>query len=333
MATRRVTINMVANFARVSRQTVSNVINAPHLVRDETRQKVRDAIAALGYKPNEAARTLRLGRSRLLAALIDNTDDDAGYVETSRFLEGLIQAAARPGFYFVVYGVADLDAELYTYKDLQASYQPAGFVLSSRRHLDVRTKWLLDHGVPFVIFGRPADGLRRCHWVDIDDSFGIAEITRHLIRDGHRRIAFIDRADDSTSDEGTRRTGWARSMLDAGEELIGLERRVEDRIDQGERAAADLLGAPHPPTALVCGSDALAAGALRACATAAPATVVTGYGNTSVAAALGLTSVDRRIAQAAARCVDVLTGLLDGHDGESARQILLKPRIVLRAGG
>ncbi|MEV0156320.1 LacI family DNA-binding transcriptional regulator [Micromonospora sp. NPDC050686] len=328
VATRRATINMVADIACVSRQTVSNVINAPHLVRDETRQRVVDAIATLGYQPNEAARTLRVGRSRLLAVLIDKTDHDADRIESSQFLEGLVQAAERSSFHFMMHGATELN----TYKDLQTSYRPAGFVLSSTRHWKVRTEWLVESDVPFVAFGRPPDGLRHSHWVDFDDSAGVAEITRHLFLAGHRRIAFVDRADDATNGESARRTGWAQSMLEGGEELVGLERRVTNGIAHGERAAADLLGTPRPPTAIVCGSDSLAAGALRACAAAAPATVVTGYGNTPLAAALGFTSVDRRIAHAATHCVDILTGLIEGEDRMPVRQVMLKPRIVLRAG-
>ena len=70
-----VTIATVARHAKVSRQTVSNVLNAPDLVRAETRDRVRAAIDELGYRTNLAARQMRTGRSRLIAVRIDPVRD------------------------------------------------------------------------------------------------------------------------------------------------------------------------------------------------------------------------------------------------------------------
>ncbi|MDI5943925.1 LacI family DNA-binding transcriptional regulator [Micromonospora sp. DH15] len=74
----KVTISTVAAHARVSRQTVSNVLNAPHIVREETRLRVQEAITELGYRANQAARQMRTGRSRLIAVRIEPTRDGIG---------------------------------------------------------------------------------------------------------------------------------------------------------------------------------------------------------------------------------------------------------------
>ena len=92
----KVTIATVAEHANVSRQTVSNVINSPHIVREETRRRVEEAIAALGYRANQAARQMRTGRSRLLAVRIEPTRDGINGSVLDRFLHGLTFAAAAP---------------------------------------------------------------------------------------------------------------------------------------------------------------------------------------------------------------------------------------------
>src|SRR5262245_55199650 len=126
----KVTIATVAAHANVSRQTVSNVLNTPHLVREETRARVREAIAALGYRANQAARLMRTGRSRLLAVRIEPTRDGINGTVLDRFLHGLTEAAALAGYRILLYTAADDPAEIATYDDLLATYELDGFVLT-----------------------------------------------------------------------------------------------------------------------------------------------------------------------------------------------------------
>ncbi len=81
-----------------------------------------------------------------------------------------------------------------------------------------------------------------------------------------------------------RREGWAAAVREAGGDPTGLERRVPDGVAEGERAAADLL-AEAGPTALVCASDSLALGALRAAAAQGTANAVGTRDTASAAAA------------------------------------------------
>src|ERR687889_364769 len=125
----KVTIATVARLAQVSRQTVSNVINAPHIVREETRRRVEEAIAELGYRANQAARLMRTGRSRLIAVRIEPTRDGINGWVLDRFLHGLTEAAAALGYRVMLYTAAGHDQELRTYEDLLAAYDLDGFVL------------------------------------------------------------------------------------------------------------------------------------------------------------------------------------------------------------
>jgi DNA-binding LacI/PurR family transcriptional regulator len=338
----KTTITTVARHARVSRQTVSNVLNAPHLVRDETRARVLASIEVLGYRASQAARQMRTGRSRLIAVRIEPTRDGINGSVLDRFLHGLTETASTAGYRVVLYTAADDAGEIATYDELLASHDLDAFVLTSTHRGDIRTAWLAGHDVPFVTFGRPwgaqpepgrggghparqHGGAAEPHaWVDVDGAAGTAAATGHLLAAGHRRVGFIGwPAGSGVGDD--RRAGWQDAMGRAGLDVAGLSAGTSDGIDQGERAARDLLALPDPPTAIVCASDSLGLGARRVCG------AVTGFDDTAVAAATGMTSVSQPLPEAAGRCVQLLRRLLD-RDGppDTPEQVLLAPRLIVR---
>lgn len=331
----KVTIATVAREAGVSRQTVSNVINAPEVVREETRERVREAIASLGYRVNQAARQMRTGRSRLLAVRIEPARDGINGSVLDRFLHGLTDAAALAGYRVMLYTAADDTDEIATYDDLLSSYDLDGFVLTSTHHGDPRTSWLAERSIPFVTFGRPWGAPETHSWVDVDNAAGTAAATRRLIDAGHTRIGFLGWPAGSGVGDA-RRAGWASTMTDAGLPTEGLDREVIDGVDTGAAAARSLTDA----TALVCASDSLALGALRT-GSAVPertgkapgprrARAVIGFDDTAVAQAIGLTSVSQPLSEAAARCMDLLVALLDGRAPKIPTTLLLTPSLVVR---
>ncbi|WP_405092930.1 LacI family DNA-binding transcriptional regulator [Micromonospora sp. NBC_01392] len=323
----KVTIATVARHAQVSRQTVSNVLNAPHIVREDTRRRVREAIAALGYRANQAARQMRTGRSRLIAVRIEPTRDGINGSVLDRFLHGLTETADATGYRVMLYTARHDDDEITTYDDLLGAYELDAFVLTGTKHRDPRTAWLAERKVPFVTFGRPWDTPEAHPWVDVDGAAGTAQATRHLLAAGHRRIAFLGwPAGSGVGDD--RRAGWRTTMAEVGLDGAAPDRATEDGIAEGEREARALLALDAPPTALVCASDSLALGAWQAARDAGTDVAVVGFDDTPVAAAVGLSSVSQPLGEAAARCVELLTGLLDGQQRDP--QLLLDPSLVLR---
>ncbi|WP_319458944.1 LacI family DNA-binding transcriptional regulator [Micromonospora sp. RTP1Z1] len=323
----KVTIATVARHAQVSRQTVSNVLNAPHIVRDETRRRVQEAIAELGYRANQAARQMRTGRSRLIAVRIEPTRDGINGSVLDRFLHGLTETADAAGYRVMLYTATGDDQEIATYDDLLGAYELDGFVLTGTDHGDPRTAWLAGRGVPFVTFGRPWDAPESHPWVDVDGAAGTAQATSRLLANGHRRIAFIGWPEGSGVGDD-RRAGWRTTLTAAGLDPDGLHRETEDGVAHGERLMRDLLATPEAPTGVVCASDSLALGALKAVRAVAARAAVIGFDDTPVAAAVGLTSVSQPLAAAAASCVELLTGVLDGHPTDP--HVLLQPALVLR---
>ncbi|GAA5044537.1 DNA-binding LacI/PurR family transcriptional regulator [Thermocatellispora tengchongensis] len=341
---KKVTIATVARYAGVSRQTVSNVLNTPEVVREETRRRVHEAVEALGYRANQAARQMRTGRSRLIATRIEPTRDGINGSVLDRFLHGLTEAAAGSGYRVILYTAADDEAEIATYEDLLGAYTPDAFVLASTHHGDARTSWLAARGMPFVTFGRPWDALDAHTWVDVDGAAGTEEATGHLLGSGHRRVAFLGWPEGSGVGDD-RRSGWARAMAAAGLDVAGLAYVCEDRVAEAEAAVRGMLGAGEPPTAIVCASDSLALGAFQAARAANPdaPVAVCGFDDTPVARAVGLTSVSQPLEEAAAHCVRLLTRQIAGEDvdgqntggqqedGAAApERVLLRPSLVVR---
>jgi DNA-binding LacI/PurR family transcriptional regulator len=321
----RVTITTVARHAHVSVQTVSNVLNSPHLVRPETQQRVRDAISELGYRANQAARQMRTGRSRLIAVRIDPEHDGINGSILDRFLHGLAQTAAPARYRVLLYEAGDDAAEIATFDDLLSAYDLDGFVLTSTHHGDPRTSWLAERDVPFVTFGRPWDALDRHPWVDVDGAVGTAAATEHLIREGHQRIGFLGWPTGSGVGDD-RREGWATAMAAAGLPTGELTTYTADAVDEGEAAARELM---DRVTALVCSSDSLALGALRVVGDKP----VIGFDDTPVAQAVGLSSVAQPLPDAARHCVRLLAELLDAPTAARRTQdtqVLLTPSLVIR---
>ncbi|MGW5718425.1 LacI family DNA-binding transcriptional regulator [Amycolatopsis sp. NPDC003865] len=343
----RPTLNSVAEAAAVSRQTVSNVINSPEVVSPETRERVLAAIERLGYRPNTAARQMRTTRSQIIGLCIPPSGNGVSGVVLDQFLHSLTATAERYDHRIMLFTAADDEAETRAYADLIASVGIDGFVLTNTHHDDLRTRWLLERELPFVTFGRPWGAEDTHPWVDVDGAAGTRLATDHLVRQGHRRIAFVGWPEGSGSGDD-RRAGWAAGLAAAG---LGEGPRVAvfDGVEGGRSAAARLLDAGGPagssgsaadlpgagvPTAFVCASDSLALGVAaelrdRGIRPGADAAVI-GFDDTPTAAVLGLSSVAQPIADVAAECVRQLRTALRGGAGAEPATTLFTPHLVLR---
>jgi DNA-binding LacI/PurR family transcriptional regulator len=332
--TARATLESVAQRAGVSRQTVSNVLNAPHLVRAETTDRVRSAIDELGYRPSSAARQLRTGRSRVLGLRLEPVHDGINGAVLDRFLHALTETAQARGYRVMLFTAPDDEREIAQYSELLDTADLDAFVLTSTHRDDARAAWLAERDVPFVTFGRPwgtADG--GAHpWVDVDGSAGTRAAVEHLRQLGHERIAYLGWPDGSDVGED-RASGWAAAMVDAGHDgalLRRLHARVPDGVAAGAQATERVL-ADAAPTAVVCASDSLALGALTVARSQGTHLAVVGFDDTPVAAAVGLTSVAQPLTEAAHRSLDLLLDQLDGTGGTRSHQVLLAPHLVERA--
>lgn len=335
------TLADVAERAGVSRQTVSNAINNPDLLRPETLARVQDAIHALGYLPNRAARHLRTRASHLIGLRMSPAQEFTANAAMDRFVHALVEEAREAGYHLLLFSggpgkpettAADL---VRGYDDLLRSTAVDAFIVTDTYLGNPQTRWLSERRAPFVAFGRPWEDPDATHpWVDVDGAAGVALATDHLVERGHERIAWIGWAESSFIGQD-RRSGWERAMAAAGRSTDGLAVAVADTVTAGREAGAALLDSAHP-SAIVCASDTLAVGVLHTLAERGlhPGRdiAVVGFDDSQVAQVVpgGLTSVRQPLEQVALELVRALEALLTRESYDAAAGVLLTPTLAVR---
>ncbi|HET6294949.1 MAG TPA: LacI family DNA-binding transcriptional regulator [Kribbella sp.] len=260
MATR---LSDVAARAGVSVKTVSNVINDyPHITA-QTRSKVEAAIAALDYKPNLSARSLRKGRSDFIALAIPE-------MASPYFAElgaAISRAAKKRGITVLIDQTeGELAAEKLVLDGMRGQLID-GIIFSPITTTPAKIA-LADTAKPLLLLGERHAGGTFDH-VAVDSVQASFDATTHLISIGRRRIAAIGVGGGAGT--GTvRRKGYRKALKAAGLphdpalELAGTGYHRED----GAASMRSLLELPEPPDAVFCFNDLLALGALRTLAEA-----------------------------------------------------------------
>ena len=343
------TLATVAAEAGVSRQTVSNALNSPELLRPETLERVQEAIERLGYSPNRAARNLRTRSSHLIGLKVAPAVEDSANALMDRFLHSLVESTRDAGYHVLLFtGSAEQPAPngaasqngvqpdpLSGYDELLRSAAVDAFLVTDTYLGNPQAVWLEERGVPFVAFGRPWGDPRARHpWVDVDGRAGVMLAVDHLVERGHRRIAWVGWQKGSYIGED-RRSGWTDRMHEHGLSTSRLSARGDDTLDFGRRAAHALLDSEQP-TAFVCASDTLAMGVLRAFydrnLRPGPELSVVGFDDSLAAQVTppGLTSVRQPLEQVAVEIVRLLGDLL-AHNPILELGRTLTPTLSVRA--
>jgi DNA-binding LacI/PurR family transcriptional regulator len=337
----------VAEEAGVSRQTVSNALNNPELLRPDTLERVREAIDVLGYSPNRAARNLRTRSSHLIGLRVDRVVEGTANATMDRFLHSLVESSKDAGYHVLLFssgvdegdgaddGVLVAEDPIAGYDDLLRATAVDAFVVTDTYRGNPQAGWLEERGAPFVAFGRPWDAPTAAHpWVDVDGRTGVMLAVDHLVERGHERIAWVGWQKTSFIGED-RRTGWADAMHGHGLSTSRLSARGDDTVAFGLRAALALLD-QEQPTAFVCVSDTVAMGVLHALGqrglAAGRDVAVVGFDDSLAAqvAPPGLTSVRQPLEQVAVEIVELLGRRLSHKPIEEPGR-LLAPTLTVRA--
>jgi DNA-binding LacI/PurR family transcriptional regulator len=340
------TLATVAQEAGVSRQTVSNALNSPHLLRPETLERVRRAVDSLGYSPNRAARSLRTRSSHLIGLRVDRVVEGTANATMDRFLHSLVESSKDVGYHVLLFssgvdagdgaddGLADDARAIAGYDDLLRSTAVDAFVITDTYRGNPQAGWLERRGAPFVAFGRPWDEPAAVHpWVDVDGRTGVMLAVEHLVERGHERIAWVGWQKTSFIGED-RRTGWTDAMHGRGLSTSRLSARGDDTVDFGRRAAHAMLD-KEQPSAFVCVSDTVAMGVLHALADrglrAGQDVAVVGFDDSIAAQVVppGLTSVRQPLEEVAREIVNLLGNRLT-HKPIKEPGRLLVPTLSVR---
>ncbi|MGY6022248.1 LacI family DNA-binding transcriptional regulator [Streptomyces spinosirectus] len=274
----------VARRAGVSVATVSHVLNDTRPVLPHTRQAVLDAIDLLGYTPNTLARSLVTSRTRSIGLAVSAISNPY----FTEILQGVEAAALEQGYSLLIADPHDDPEHERKVVQLLHERRVDGMIVAPSADPRELVAYLGRHEVPAVfldrLVGTPADGTPedgtaedgtpadgapvdatpRYDQVCAESAEPTARLVAHLAGLGHRRIGLVAGLPGlSTTREriaGYRR-GLAGSGLPYQEHLVA---HGDSESAGAERATAELLSLPAPPTALVTANNAMTIGALRA---------------------------------------------------------------------
>lgn len=303
-----VTIDEVAAFAGVSPMTVSRVINGQAKVRDETRDKVMQAVQELGYTPNLAASSLAAAKHTRIALIY--TNPSSAYLQ--ELLVGALSGAARAAVQLVIDSWDHLSTKEQHNAARVLAKGVAGVILPPPlSESEAVINEFLSAGVPVVTIasGRFSDEIS-C--VRIDDVRASKEITEHLIAKGHTRIGYIKGPPNHT-DSALRYRGFQAALTEAG---IAHDRTLVQQgyytYRSGLQAGEKLLAHAHRPTAIFASNDDMAAAVVsvahRKGMDVPNDLSVVGFDNTSAATTVWpeLTTIQQPISKMADSAIEIL---------------------------
>jgi LacI family transcriptional regulator, repressor for deo operon, udp, cdd, tsx, nupC, and nupG len=251
----------VARLAGVSVATVSRALSNPDVVSQEARQRVLDAVKAVGYTPNAAARNLRVRRTMMVLVVVP----DIANPFFAEVLRGIDAMLSKHGYGLMIANLDNSPAKEPRYVDLAHAGQFDGILLLCGHIPGDAQRTMASVGVPIVA---ACERIPEAVFpqVEVNNRAAAAEAVNHLITLGHRRIAYISGPRSNILDQ-ERRAGYADALANAGLTLEpALELDGDFTFRSGATAAASLLSrAPSArPTAVFAANDEMAIGFLKA---------------------------------------------------------------------
>lgn len=316
-----VTVEDVARLAGVSIASVSRVLNGSGHVGEGVRDRVRAAAETLGYVPHAAARALASHRSRIIGAVVPTIENPS----FARAVEALQQRLAAAGYTLL------LSSSNYDMRSEEAQVRALagqgvdGLMLVGGVHDRSLMDFLAAKKIPFVNTWVLQDG-SAC--VGFDNRAAGRMLADYLLDLGHVEIAVIAGVTRS-NDRAAARVAGIRDALAARRLALTQERLIERpyKIAEGQLGLRALLAAGRKPTAVICGNDMLAFGALIECQAqgiAVPKELsVAGFDDMEFASQLRppLTTVRIPADEIGARAAEYLIGKLAGETVVSAAEV------------
>lgn len=330
-ASKKLTLQDVANALGVSKATVSLCLNGSSLVADKTRTTVLEKIDELGYVYNRGAAGLSTGESKTIGLAIHALTNPY-FTGVCASIEAILSLNGRMSF--LCNTDESLERQERFLKEL-SEHNADGLILCPALGTTVKDLSILHkNNLPVVLISRDIEdsGL---DYVGNDDELALSLATEHIIEKGHKRIAMLG-GSKQTSVGQMRRLGFVKAMQGAELEVID-ELLVDCAGDAvgGETAAMAVMQLRDPPTALICFNDLIALGALSALHQLGlkPGTDVAVMGCDGIdegsRAYVQLSTVNVKKASIGQEAAEILLARLKEPD-MPVRRVLQKPELVVR---
>lgn len=323
-------IEAVAKQAGVSVASVSRVINGT-AARADTEERVRKAIAELGYQPNSAARALKVRQSEQICLSFDDLANPA-YIAMTR---GVGRALSSTKYRLILSSAFSSVEEIVKHLQTMGRGFADGLIISPIYSDERITKLLSELQMPVVLIGTMPEGINVDN-VYVDSSAGVALAVNHLIETGRTKIGLIN-GPLNTKPGIRRKAAFESAMKKAGMKIDSASVIQANTFspEAGYFAISEVSDLKKFD-AFVCANDQLAAGAMKFAAEngiSIPGDLaIIGVDNTDMASLLHptLTSVDLRAEERGEIAANLMLDRLANPDRDP-KQIAVEPKLVIRA--
>jgi DNA-binding LacI/PurR family transcriptional regulator len=321
----RVTIADVAAHAGVSKSTVSHALSGKRTISSETQARVREAIRALGFRPNPVARKLAGGeRSRAIGFVFPLLAPQIAGLEMT-FIASAAQVINQAEYAFVLLTHLAQSSQHLEY--FGHSGLVDGFILMQVNLVDERVEFLRREGIPFVLIGRCADNTG-LHFVDSAVESGIRRCVDELTALGHRELAYLYQDAPGFGYAFRAEQSFLAACCEHGLEPVREACLLTP--ESGETAMNRLLDRAPATTGVIVWNDAAAWGAARAAAARGRripgdlSLICTNHAEITRLMPFEPAFVDIRADEIATLAAEMMVALIEGRSLEQA-QILVPP--------
>jgi LacI family transcriptional regulator len=255
-----VTIREVATRAGVSVATASRALNGGGYASEETKQRVNLAARELGYKPNAAARSLKLQRTKTVGLMVADVINPF----YSYLADGVLACAKRLGYHVILSATNEDPMMEREYLEVLMENRVDGIITVPTGHNLTVWREAIDLGTRLVLVDREIAGLPDVDAVLVDNVRGAREATSYLLGLGHRRIAIINGPTTTTTGKD-RLQGYLDALAAAGLSSDPVLVQLGSfRRESGFDAVKQLLTLDQPPTAIFATNNVLGEAAMFA---------------------------------------------------------------------
>lgn len=324
-----VSIKDIARAAGVSHSTVSRALADSPLVKEETRERIKQLAVEMGYSPHALARSLVTRRTQTVGVVVTTIADPF----VSEIVRGLEETGQNHGYTIILCNSnAEPRRELAAVKALREK-RVDGIIVTASRIGDLYLPLLEDFGVPIVLINNQQTG-KYVYSIGTDDLRGGQIATEYLLSLGHTRIGYIASPNNVNSSQA-RMNGYRAALESHG---IGFDPALladgDGRPAAAMEATARLLSQGARPTAIFCYNDMTAIGTIRALkrmGLRVPDDIsIVGYDDIPIVEYLDppLTTIRQRKYDMGCMAMDMLLRLLNG--ATDVQDVTIEPTLVIR---